>query len=80
MLLSHTQLKELKKPDLLKYALSITDISAKVDKIVSCKLAEFTKNLAERFEANEREFNEKLGLLKAETSSIRQAGWRTPRC
>ena len=69
MLLSHTQIKELKKPELLQYALSVTDIQTKLEEIVGTKLEEFVKNLSERFEANEREFNEKLDIFKQNTKT-----------
>ena len=64
MLLTPAQIKELKKPELLKYALSVTNIQTKLDEIVGKRLEEFTKNLAERFEATEREFEEKLQDLQ----------------
>ena len=64
MLLTPAQIKVLKKPELLQYALSVSDIHTKLDEVVGTKLEEFSKNLAERFEAVEREFDEKLKELK----------------
>ncbi len=69
MLLTTAQIKELKKPELLQYALSVTDIHSKLDEIIGSKLKEFTTNLAERFKANEREFEEKLTELKQNTKT-----------